>query len=43
MEGYAYHEIADTLGINENQVQVYLFRARVAMRKQLKTMGYDEY
>ena len=43
VEGYAYREIADTLGINENQVQVYLFRARVAMRKQLKTMGYDEY
>ena len=43
VEGYAYHEIADTLGINDNQVQVYLFRARVTMRKQLKTMGYDEY
>jgi len=43
VEGYAYREIADTLGINENQVQVYLFRARVAMRKQLKTIGYDEY
>lgn len=43
VEGYSYNEIADTLEINENQVQVYLFRARVAMRKQLKTMGYDEY
>lgn len=43
VEGYAYNEIAEALDINENQVQVYLFRARVAMRKQLKTMGYDEY
>ena len=43
VEGYTYRDIANTLDLNENQVQVYLFRARVAMRKQLKTMGYDEY
>ena len=40
VEGYSYAEIGDTLGLNGDQVQVYLFRARVAMRKQLKSMGY---
>ena len=43
VEGYSYREISEALEIDENKVQVYLFRARVAMRKQLKTMGYDEY
>lgn len=43
VEGYSYHEIGESLGLTDDQVQVYLFRARVAMRKQLKTMGYDEY
>lgn len=43
VEGYSYSEIGEALQLNEDQVQVYLFRARVAMRKQLKTMGYDEY
>ena len=43
VEGYSYREIGEALQLNEDQVQVYLFRARVAMRKQLKTMGYDEY
>lgn len=41
VEGYSYAEIGDTLALSDKQVQVYLFRARVAMRKQLKTMGYD--
>lgn len=40
VEGYSYAEIGETLSLNDKQVQVYLFRARVAMRKQLKTMGY---
>lgn len=40
VEGYSYREIGETLSLNDKQVQVYLFRARVAMRKQLKTMGY---
>lgn len=41
VEGYSYAEIGETLSLSDQQVQVYLFRARVAMRKQLKTMGYD--
>ena len=41
VEGYSYAEIGETLSLSDSQVQVYLFRARVAMRKQLKTMGYD--
>ncbi len=40
VEGYSYREIGETLDLNDKQVQVYLFRARVAMRKQLKAMGY---
>ena len=40
VEGYSYAEIGETLGLDADRVQVYLFRARVAMRKQLKTMGY---
>lgn len=43
VEGYSYHEIGDTLELSDDQVQVYLFRARVAMRKELIKMGYDEY
>ena len=43
VEGYSYHEIGETLELSDEKVQVYLFRARVAMRKQLKSMGYDEY
>ena len=39
--GYSYREIAETLGQTEDRVQVYLFRARVAMRKQLALMGYS--
>lgn len=41
VDGYSYNEIGETLSLSDKQVQVYLFRARVAMRKQLKTMGYD--
>ena len=41
VEGYSYQEIGETLALSDSQVQVYLFRARVAMRKQLKSMGYD--
>lgn len=35
MEGYSYKEIAAMLDLSDQQVQVYLFRARVAMRKML--------
>ena len=40
VEGYSYREIGETLALSDSQVQVYLFRARVTMRKQLKQMGY---
>lgn len=40
VEGYSYAEIGETLGLDTDRVQVYLFRARVAMRKQLINMGY---
>ena len=39
VEGYSYKEIAQMLGINENQVQVYLFRARSTMKKMLTNTG----
>jgi RNA polymerase sigma-70 factor (ECF subfamily) len=32
-EGYAYHEIGEITGLNESQVKVYIYRARVAMKK----------
>lgn len=41
VEGYSYAEIGETLALSDSQVQVYLFRARVNMRKQLKQLGYD--
>ncbi len=34
-EGYSYKEIAAILNLSHQQVEVYLFRARVAMRKLL--------
>ncbi len=34
-EGYSYKEIGDILGLNESQVKVYIFRARVAMKEYL--------
>lgn len=42
VEGYSYAEIGKTLSLDENRVQVYLFRARVAMRKQLIKLGYGD-
>ena len=41
VEGYSCKEIAEMLGLKENQVTVYLFRARVAMKKTLIALGYD--
>ena len=32
-EGYAYDEIGDITGLNESQVKVYIYRARVSMKK----------
>lgn len=42
VEGYSYAEIGETLSLSDKQVQVYLFRARVAMRKQLNKLGYGK-
>lgn len=34
-EGYSYKEIGDILELNESQVKVYIYRARVAMKEYL--------
>ena len=36
LEGYAYNEIGAMLQLSESQVKVYLFRARMKIKKQLK-------
>lgn len=36
LEGYSYEEIGDILSLNSSQVKVYLFRARLKIKKQLK-------
>lgn len=36
VEGYHYKEIGNILNLSDQQVQVYIFRARVALRKKLK-------
>ena len=38
LEGYAYNEIGAMLQLSESQVKVYLFRARMKIKKQLKGM-----
>ena len=35
IEGYTYKEISNILSLSEDQVSVYLFRAKVALRKKL--------
>ena len=35
IDGYSYKDIAEILKISDKQVQVYLYRARLNMRKQL--------
>lgn len=40
VDGYSYAEIGKILLLNDKQVQVYLFRARVAMRRELTRLGY---
>ena len=32
-EGYNYEEIGEITGLNESQVKVYIYRARMALRK----------
>jgi len=36
LEGYSYEEIGDILSLSFSQVKVYLFRARLKIKKQLK-------
>lgn len=37
-EGYSYDEIGEITGLNESQVKVYIYRARIAMKKYLVSM-----
>lgn len=37
-EGYNYQEIAEITGLNESQVKVYIFRARVTLRAYIKRL-----
>lgn len=39
-EGYSYKEIEELTGLNESQVKVYIYRARLAMRDYLVKMEY---
>ena len=40
LEGYSYEEIGNVLNLNPSQVKVYLFRARMKVKNQLKTVHY---
>ncbi|NBX39578.1 MAG: RNA polymerase sigma factor, partial [Flavobacteriia bacterium] len=40
LEGYSYEEIGAILALNPSQVKVYLFRARLKVKNQLKTIHY---
>ena len=40
LEGYSYEEIVTMLNLNPSQVKVYLFRARVKVKNQLKTVHF---
>lgn len=40
LEGYSYEEIGALLELNPSQVKVYLFRARLKVKNQLKTVHY---
>ncbi len=37
-EGYSYEEIGDITGLNESQVKVYIYRARLAMKNYLGSL-----
>ncbi len=37
-EGYSYEEIGQVTGLNESQVKVYIYRARVSMKNYIKSM-----
>lgn len=40
LEGYSYDEIGNMMSLNASQVKVYLFRARMKVKNQLKTVHY---
>ncbi|MBN2175879.1 MAG: sigma-70 family RNA polymerase sigma factor [Bacteroidales bacterium] len=37
-EGYSYNEIGEIMNLNESQVKVYIYRARIAMKNYLVSM-----
>jgi RNA polymerase sigma-70 factor (ECF subfamily) len=39
-EGYSYKEIGEITGLSESQVKVYIFRARIYLKKYLVKMEY---
>jgi RNA polymerase sigma factor (sigma-70 family) len=39
-EGYSYQEIAEITGLNESQVKVYIYRARVSLKNYLVNIDY---
>jgi RNA polymerase sigma factor (sigma-70 family) len=39
-EGYSYNEIEEITGLNESQVKVYIYRARLALKKYLVSIDY---
>lgn len=39
-EGYSYEEIGEILELNESQVKVYIFRARKALKEDLKSIHH---
>jgi RNA polymerase sigma factor (sigma-70 family) len=39
-EGYSYQEIAEITGLNESQVKVYIYRARVSLKNYLVNIEY---
>lgn len=38
-EGYSYEEIGEITGLNESQVKVYIYRARVALKEYIGSMS----
>lgn len=40
LEGHSYEDIGDMLSLSPSQVKVYLFRARMKVKQQLKTIHY---
>jgi RNA polymerase sigma factor (sigma-70 family) len=39
-EGYSYKEITEITGLSEDQVKVYIYRARVYLKEHLKSVDY---